>query len=365
MLASPAGGGSRQPPRCSPPRRGGERLRIALALPSVQDPAHARVARALSAGLSDLGHDVAVFPPRDGLRPAEARRRLERLLAGGIDVCHIQFFSRGFGYLEKARLPEGVRVVLTHQGASLELVEHPKAFGRLARRADAVTAVSAAGLRELVDSLPETRPKSFVIPNGVDAPARGPWACRPRPRRPFALCVGRLAAYKGTDLLLLAFADLASRGSSLDLAVCGPDQTRGRTRRFADRLGLGRQARLLGARGPAEVGRLMEECLFFVLPSRQENLPMALLEAMARGKAVIASAVGGVAEAVEHGVSGLLVEPGDTRGLTRAMARLAADPGLRARLGKGALEKARRFGWASVAASYSRLYDSLPARGAP
>ncbi len=190
-------------------------------------------------------------------------------------------------------------------------------------------------------------------PTGA-APPRGRGAGAPR--RPFILSVGRLAAYKGTDVLLLAFAGLARLRPGLDLVICGPDQSRGRLARFARRLGLKGRLRLPGDVGAPQVARLLQACSFFVLPSRQENMPMALLEAMAAGKAVAACAVGGVGELVTHGVDGLLVAPQDVSALGRAMRRLAGDAGLRRRLGRQAARRARLFDWKTAAAGYRRLY---------
>jgi len=157
-------------------------------------------------------------------------------------------------------------------------------------------------------------------------------------------------------VLLMAFAALSQ--DDLDLVVCGPDQARGAFARFADRLGLKGRVRWLGSKKPDQVKNLLDECLFFVLPSRRENMPMALLEAMAAGKAAIASDVGGVSEAIVDGVNGLLVPAQDARALTRAMRRLAESSVLRGRLGRRALERARDFSWSSAAAGYRKIYYS-------
>ena len=331
-------------------------MRILLLAPSRSDPAHRRVLAALAGRLRASGDEVSVFPPPGRSAAADPRRALERLLQEKrIEVCHVHWFSRGLGYLGRARLPRGLKLVLTHQGASLALLERPEAFARLARQAQALTAVSCAGLEELLAGFPEARRRSCCIPNGTDL-GLGAAAAWPRP---FILSVGRLSAYKGTDILLLAFAGLAAEEPGLDLLVCGPDQAQGRLARFAARLGLGRRVRLLGDVPAARVGRLLRGCLFFVLPSRQENLPMALLEAMAAGKAVLACSVGGVKEIVTHGKDGLLVEPRDPAALAAAMLRLARDRRLRERLGRRARGRARHFDWSEVAARYRRLYASL------
>ncbi len=331
-------------------------MRVVLVAPSRSDPAHARVLRSLGSSLRAAGDDVYLFPPsgrRSGLSAA-----LERLLRQKeIDVCHVHCFSRRVGFPRRVRLPARTALIVTHQGASLDLLDDRDELLRLARRADAVTSVSRAGSKEL--KALRLRRAPLAIPNGAEP---GPASRAPgRRAEDFILTVGRLAAYKGTDVLLMAFAALAESEPGLRLVVCGPDQSAGRLPRFAAALRLGRRARFPGAVGPRRVDSLLGSCRFFVLPSRDENMPMALLEAMARGKAVIAARVGGVAEAVTHGVDGLLVPPNDVKALTRAMRLLCRDARLRARLGRRARETARRFEWGSVARRYRRLYAEVAA----
>jgi glycogen(starch) synthase len=113
---------------------------------------------------------------------------------------------------------------------------------------------------------------------------------------------------------------------------------------------------MTGGVSPAKVDALMRRCLFFVLPSRRENLPLAVLEAMRAGKAVLASAAGGVGELVRNGIDGLTAEPGDVAGLARGIESLASRPALRRRLGRAARVRSLRFTWARAAADYARLY---------
>lgn len=84
---------------------------------------------------------------------------------------------------------------------------------------------------------------------------------------------------------------------------------------------------------------------------------MALLEAMAEGKACVASRVGGIPEAAGHGKHALLVPSGDVPALASAMERLASDAALRERLGRAARQRSLRFSWGKAAAAFSVLYD--------
>ncbi|MBI3549116.1 MAG: glycosyltransferase family 4 protein [Elusimicrobia bacterium] len=331
-------------------------MRVLLVAPSAGDPAHRRVLQSLGKQFARAGTSVSVHAPRSA-------RDLERALARlRPDVCHLHYFSRGFAFLDRVRFPPGTNLVVTHQGASTSLLERPGTFRRVARLAARTTAVSRAGVRELRARFPELATRLACVPNGTDLP---PSPARSA-RRPVVLAVGRVAAYKGIDILLMAFAGAARRVPGLRLEICGPDQMGGRMRRFARALGLDGKARFLGRRSPAATLRLMRTSLLLAHPSRRENMPMAVLEAMAAGLPVVATRVGGVPDAVAHGRSGLLVAPRDAAALERAIVRLSTDADLRGRLSAAARSRAERFSWSAVAARYRSLYaDVLRERGVP
>src|SRR5581483_746525 len=103
----------------------------------------------------------------------------------------------------------------------------------------------------------------------------------------------------------------------------------------------------------------------FCMPSLWEGLPLALLEAMLAGKAIVASAASGIHEAIADGEQGLLVPPGDDAALAHALGKVLLDPNLRARLGEAARRRAEaEFTIERMADRYERLYaDALAARG--
>jgi glycosyltransferase involved in cell wall biosynthesis len=140
-------------------------------------------------------------------------------------------------------------------------------------------------------------------------------------------------------------ASFARKSLLLWLAPCAGCQTifhldGGGFRQFATvrsgllKKGLAQLVELSGWLEPAAREQQLNSAAVFCLPSHAEGLPMALLEAMAAGKAVVASRVGGIPEAVHDGENGLLVPPRDARALATALARVLADAGLRARRGE-------------------------------
>ncbi|MGH9309515.1 MAG: glycosyltransferase [Vicinamibacterales bacterium] len=155
------------------------------------------------------------------------------------------------------------------------------------------------------------------------------------------LSVGRLSREKGHDVLLRAFALMARNDSPpCKLILAGEGPEREWLARLANRLGMDR---VVTFRGAVSNPAALYECAdLFALPSHSEGSPNALLEAMAAGMPVVASDVGGVAEIVAHGRTGLLVRRGDTQALAASLQRLAADPDLRRQLGAAARAHVRR-----------------------
>ena len=158
-----------------------------------------------------------------------------------------------------------------------------------------------------------------VVPSGVAIPE----SVGPSEEPPHALYVGRLSAEKGVLELVEACA-------GLPFVVVGDGPLR---------------ARVPGAVGfvpPGELGPWYERAAVVVAPSRREGYGVVPREAMAWARPVVATAVGGLVDAVEDGVTGLLVPPGDAAALRSAVERLLGDAELRARLGAAAREKAQR-----------------------
>lgn len=171
-----------------------------------------------------------------------------------------------------------------------------------------------------------------------------------------ALC--GLVRRKGVDVLLDALARLASGGLRPALWVAGDGPETAALTKQARDLGLQECVRFLGRRD--DVGDLLAACDVFVLPSRREGLGVAALEAMAAGRAVVASRVGGLQDAVVDERTGLLVPPEDATALAAALARLLRDRSLRDRLGAaGPGRVAQGFLPDQMVAAYEKLYRSV------
>src|SRR5439155_25364129 len=139
----------------------------------------------------------------------------------------------------------------------------------------------------------------------------------------------RLADQKGIPYLLEAMAALSDRFPQLTLLLAGDGPSKESLARRAAELGIEERVRFLGVR--LDMPQLFQVFDLMVLPSVWDGLPMVLLEAMAAGCPIVATAVGGVPMAIRHEVSGLLVEPRNPKQLADAIATLLSNDALRRR----------------------------------
>ncbi|WP_323720632.1 glycosyltransferase [Acetomicrobium sp.] len=172
------------------------------------------------------------------------------------------------------------------------------------------------------------------------------------------LHIGRFSQPKNHKLLIEAFKLAVKECPKMRLWLVGDGELRPAIQNLVAEKGLSRYVSFLGIR--ADVAELLGQGDVFVLPSNWEGVPLTILEAMAAGKPVVATSVGGVPELVESGVTGILVPPGDVASLANAFLKLANDPKLRQSMGKEGQKKAREcFDIAFIAREYESLYLKL------
>lgn len=274
-------------------------------------------------------------------------------------VAHIHV-AHGLSIFEKAYLArvcrsKGVPAVLHMHGAGLieNLARMPSflrkylvdAFGPPHR----VVALSPSIAKELQRTFPSWR--ITVIPNAVEVPSE-------LSRLPGKFTVGFLGymdGRKGEQDLVEALGKCDASVSAI-LAGDGPNLEAMRSR--VAELGLGDRVQLIGRVSGDTKDAFLRAISALSLPSYAENYPIALLEAMAYGRTVVASAVGGVPDLVRPGENGWLFQAGDVEALTQALNEAAAAPRQVERLSEGALETIRsRHVWAVTGPILTALYE--------
>jgi glycosyltransferase involved in cell wall biosynthesis len=246
-------------------------------------------------------------------------------------------------------------------GALGELFER-RVAPPLYRRTTIVT-VSESSKRELVDELGLPPGRIRVIPNGVDARySPGQVAKEPEP---LVAAVGRLAPVKRYDTLIRA-ADIARRlARPLRLEIVGEGFERPLIESVIDELDAGGWVTLRGSISEADKIDLYRRAWIIASASAREGWGLSLTEAAACGTPAVASRIGGHDDAVIDDVSGVLA-PGDPEALGAAMTRVLADDELRARLGRGALERAAQLSWTAAATALMRVVaDEVTTRRSP
>jgi len=293
------------------------------------------------------------------------------LTAAGTEVIHVQCVGANGYYASIAAEQLSLPLVVTLQGElsmdATGLFER-SAFARSTLRkclrdADAVTACSRQTLGEAERWFGGELfgDRGSVIYNGIaiEDAKTAPFSHH----RPYVLAIGRHVPQKGFDLLLRAFARLvADPGINQDLILAGDGTEHASLVALAHELSLGDRVRFTGRVDHATAMKLFAGCLFFVLPSRHEPFGIVNLEAMAAGKAVVATRVGGVPEIVHDNVNGLLVPPEDETRLAQAISTLAGSETLRESMGTAAAQHARRFEWSKIAAEYLHCYEQVLGR---
>lgn len=324
----------------------------------------------LATACREAGLPFAALPRPRVLDPRNVLALRRLLVRENIDLVHVHLPLTG-ALARTATRGLATRLVYTEHNVQQQYRAPSRWLNAATYRwQERVVAVSEQVQSSAVSRIgAAARERSAVVPNGVDfewldhEAAAQPAAPVPRPARSacVALVPASLETRKGHDVLLEALAQLRERTfPPLEVWLAGDGSLRSRLEQRIRSLGLGASVRLLGARH--DVFALMARADLVALPSRYEGHPMALLEALALGRPVLATRVGGVPEIVRDEQTGLLVEPDDAPALATALDRLRSDPALRRRLGAAAAPDARRRfdirrSVAAIEAIYQRCLD--------
>jgi glycosyltransferase involved in cell wall biosynthesis len=297
------------------------------------------------------------------LTPRAWARLYALLVKESIDVVHAHMPRASVPGALLARLAR-VPVVVSHEhGSALEGKRLRPFLDRevVARLSTVVVAVSEWDRRNLIARERIDPNLIRVLANGI-APADAPVGHTPALARTAGThligAVGRLYPEKGYEYLIEAVALLRDSGHAVRCVILGEGPQEVELRELIGRLGLDEHVQLLGRRDDVEW--IIGELDVAVLCSVREGSPLAMLEYMAAGAPIVATAVGGIPELIEDGTHGLLVSSADAQALCAGIAKLLDDRVLAARLGAAAqARRAAEFDLAGLMRRIEALYDEL------
>ncbi len=322
---------------------------------------------ALVGSFEAAGIPVHCLNVRYAVDPGALSRLIALARAQRIDLIHAHLPVPGvLARLAKRRA--GVRLVYTEHGIpSRSRIATRLANAMTYRMNDAVIAVSDEVAKRVRPYIRGERPSLVTIPNAIDPELfAGAAISRERLCREFGfppdahivVNVGNLRAVKGHRYLLAAARRVIQREPRARFLLVGIGPLAKPLAQEARRMGLNGQVVFTGFRRDAAA--LIGAADLFVLPSVYEGLPVSLLEAMALGRATIATRVGGVPEVIAAGETGVLVEPADADGLADEIVSLLGDPERRRRLGEAARRHVtRRRGMRQMVEAVEDVYRQV------
>jgi glycosyltransferase involved in cell wall biosynthesis len=358
---------------------GAERLVIDMARHRDRDRFDYEAAYVLAAedtlvpALRDDGVPVHCLGATSNTDLSWTRRLRSVLVAGRFDVVHTHLpYAATLSRLVVASLPRAQRpaVVYTEHNMWDKMAVALKFLNRATIGLDdRLVVVSEAARRSLP---PRLRRRAVVVIHGVDlTAARAALAERDslrgdvrrelglRDGELLALTVANLRPEKAYDVLLRAAALTVAEALPVRFAAVGRGPLRDELTERHERLGLDAHFRFLGPR--QDVWRLLAGADLFVLPSRQEGMPVAVMEAASMALPLVLSAVGDLPQLFSDGVDAVVVPPEQPDALAAAIGRLATDDGLRARLSRAAAARSELFDVASATRTVEGIYDELVA----
>jgi glycosyltransferase involved in cell wall biosynthesis len=311
----------------------------------------------------DAGIETRVVPAARGLRGARVIPRFRRAVREvRPDVFHAHLnwpLACSAGLLAASWAGVPAIVATAHLVSDLpRSVTIPLQRRVVTRVVDRYIAVSRHAARALEHVLHVPATRITTVHNGVASMSeehpRTPRSASGGPTRAVVVTLARLTAQKGIDVLLRAAPALPE----VSFVIAGDGPERHALEAQAKALGIADRVEFLGfQRDPAA---LLARSDLFVLPSLEEGLPLALLEAMEVGTPLVATAIGGTDEVVTHGEHGLLVPAGDAVALASAIGTLLRDPAFAARLAAAARTRVRAsFSTEQMVLDVMSVYDSV------
>jgi glycosyltransferase involved in cell wall biosynthesis len=316
--------------------------------------------------LTTRGVPVSVMPLQKAFDTSWPVRFAKYLREHRIGLVHSHEFTGNCYAAAGARLA-GVPIVCTTHGKNYWPYRfyRRQAYRWVCNNAHAFVAVSTDLAQFAAATLGVKSNRVRIVRNGIDTRAFEPDTIlreqtRDRlmlqPSELLILSVGELTEVKGHEYLLRAFARMKGQSSNLTLAIAGDGPLRAHLESLASESGIAARVKFLGHR--RDIKALLNAADVFVMPSLSEGLPLAILEAMAIGLPIIATAVGGVPEVIKSGETGWLVQPQQPEALASTLCNVLQNESERRRIGNSAQVLCRRdYALDATIRDYVRLYE--------
>ena len=303
---------------------------------------------------------------RHATTPLALAQFAARCVSGKVSLVHVNVAPRGSTWRKmlfaKAAKAVGVPVMIHLHGSGYDeyYASRPKSQQKrileFFNSADGVVVLGEHWERFMRETLGVPESRITVVENGVPAPAG---TASPDSDPPVIVFMGAVGERKGVDVLIPALGKVAAGGTDFRARIGGNGDL-DHYRKLASEAGIAEKVEFLGWVGEEVVDRELRGADVFVLPSRAENQPVAIIEAMARGVPVISTAIGAIPETVQDGTCGLIVPPGKIDPLAGAIETLAKDAAMRKRMGNaGRTRWQERYSIAAVADRMARRYREL------
>ena len=279
------------------------------------------------------------------------------------DIVNLHYIAENAFFCLGVRKFLKFKFIVNIHGEDIEWYNNRSIFSRwltkeTLRNADYVLSNSNHLLCQAKKIYPGVGIKSNTVGNGIDLNSikiSGKF----KNDREYLLSIGNFSFKKGFDVLVQAFNIIHSKHPNIDLLMIGDGSEREKCEKLSVKFGPNNSIKFIGEINHSKITAFLDGSKIFVLPSRREPFGIVLLEAMAAGKPIVATRVGGVPEVVKEGENAILVESNSPGFLAEGIMKLLDNSDLSVQFGKKSNEIVKEFTWEKIVNKYIDVYKSL------
>ncbi|MDI6736204.1 MAG: glycosyltransferase family 4 protein [bacterium] len=279
------------------------------------------------------------------------------------DIANLHFVDgSGFYVLLLKRILK-IPIVVSVHGNDVQIFPKRSRIRKLLLRnilkeTDFVTGCSNSLLKDAKELVPEIEKKTIAIHNGINLNEFKSREIYNNPN-PYIFAMARFEYKKGFDILVKAFKFVIEKFHRFELIIAGDGPEKSTIQKMVREFNLEKNVKLIGKMNRDEVVKLFNGCEFFVLSSRIEPFGIVNLEAMAAGKAIVATRVDGVPEIITNGYNGMLVEPNSPEELAKGIIYLIENKEIRDKMGLNGRNLVEEYQWDKVIDKYLEVYEKV------